>query len=302
MSQQQFYMMVGLAGSGKSSVAQKYAEKMDDCVIHASDELRKEMFGSYESNRDQHQLVFAELHKRIIADITAGKSVVFDATNLNYRHRRALLDKLPRDLQKIAIVVATTVEDCIHNDNERERKVGEGAILSQWKRFTFPVFQEGFDAIIIEYGSKVNPKAVEEMLIEKCEAMEQHNPHHTMTVGGHMASSYEQCFADKGMGVSNNVYQALKWHDVGKLYTQTFDDYGVAHYYGHMNVSAYEAMFMVNWGQMQYNPIKVLQYIQWHMLPFFINTKKNERKWKQFFGQKFWNDLKVIHEYDRRGR
>ena len=40
-------------------------------------------------------------------------------------------------------------------------------------------------------------------------------------------------------GYDATVVNATMLHDFGKVYTQTFDEKGVAHYYNHENVSAY---------------------------------------------------------------
>ena len=36
--------------------------------------------------------------------------------------------------------------------------------------------------------------------------------------------------------------QAGLWHDIGKLHTQHFDEYGIAHYYNHDCVGAYQIL------------------------------------------------------------
>ena len=54
-----FYMMVGVAGSGKSFIARDLG-----CPIVSSDAIRAELFGS-EEDQSHNGEVFNELHKRI---------------------------------------------------------------------------------------------------------------------------------------------------------------------------------------------------------------------------------------------
>ena len=63
----------------------------------------------------------------------------------------------------------------------------------------------------------------------------QFNPHHRFTVGGHCLNMFNY-FIDKGDEVRAT---AGRFHDVGKMLTQHFDDYGIAHYYSHDSVGAY---------------------------------------------------------------
>lgn len=96
MSKPWMVMMVGLPGSGKSTFAKtiRCGDKGDEKpVIHSSDDLRAEMFGSAEIQGDTNKL-FNELHRRIKVDLQSGKSVVYDATNINKKQRIAFLREL----------------------------------------------------------------------------------------------------------------------------------------------------------------------------------------------------------------
>ena len=81
-----FIMMVGLPGSGKSTAARELSIR-ENAVLHSSDDLREELFGNADSQY-RNDLLFQELHKRINRDLTDGKSIVYDATNLSYKKRK----------------------------------------------------------------------------------------------------------------------------------------------------------------------------------------------------------------------
>ena len=79
-------MLIGLPGSGKSTLAESITTSGDNeeykPVIHSSDGLRKELFGDEATQGDNNKL-FTELHRRIKADLIAGKDVIYDATNIS---------------------------------------------------------------------------------------------------------------------------------------------------------------------------------------------------------------------------
>ena len=83
MKKPNFYMLVGISGSGKSS--HKFEEEV---VKISSDALRAELYGD-ENDQTHNAEIFNELHKRVIKHLKAGDNVVYDATNLSRRRRIA---------------------------------------------------------------------------------------------------------------------------------------------------------------------------------------------------------------------
>lgn len=84
---QNFFMMVGLPGSGKSTFARNVLSASPGAVVHSSDEIRRELLGD-KNDQTQQALVFSTLHERVFSDLRAGKNVVYDATNINYKQRK----------------------------------------------------------------------------------------------------------------------------------------------------------------------------------------------------------------------
>lgn len=59
-------MMVGVQGSGKSTIAQHIRDKISSVPVHifSSDQLREELFGNVDEQNRNNEL-FRELHRRI---------------------------------------------------------------------------------------------------------------------------------------------------------------------------------------------------------------------------------------------
>ena len=111
--------MVGIVSSGKSSEALNIS-KQDNAIIHSSDELRKIMFGDVNEVNKNSEL-FQELHKRIKLDLSKGRNVVYDATNISWKRRRAFLNELRKiECKKIAVIVATPYDECVERNKNRE--------------------------------------------------------------------------------------------------------------------------------------------------------------------------------------
>jgi len=113
-----FIQMIGIVASGKSSIAEQLALK-ENAVIHSSDALRIELFGDV-NIQDKNEEVFRELHKRIKLDLSNGKNVIMDSTNLNYKKRKALLEELKKfNIQKECYLVATPYEKCLEQNRKK---------------------------------------------------------------------------------------------------------------------------------------------------------------------------------------
>ena len=123
-------------------------------------------------------------------------------------------------------------------------------------------------------------------IIEKVKAFgDQKNPHHTLSLSEHCYKCSELAYEKK----YDEVVFAAVFHDVGKIYTQTFDEEGIAHYYGHAETSSYLGL------SMGFN-LETAQLINYHMLCY--NYKGGEDVWRTRFGEEFWKKLEMLHECD----
>ena len=95
MNKPKFYVMVGLSASGKSTISKEIA-KEKDCVIVSSDNIRGEICEDGVIDQSKNDEVFKIFHQRIRDNLKAGKNVIADATNINMKARRSLLENVKK--------------------------------------------------------------------------------------------------------------------------------------------------------------------------------------------------------------
>lgn len=296
-----FLMLVGLPCSGKSTISKELAEKYN-ARIFSSDELRIEMFGDV-NDQEHNQELFVELHKRIKDCLSSGKSAIYDACNINYKRRMAFLAELKNiPCEKICFVMATTYEECIRRNYERERKVPEHVITRMYHNFNIPYWYEGWNDIQI-VGLPCSHYNVDETVNALID-YHQGNSHHTFTLGCHLWGAYDyycKHYLDEDRDTTTSIATAL--HDIGKpvcrseVNSRGIND-GNSHYYNHQYTSAYDSLFVNS----TFNRLDVAIRIMWHMQPYFWEKDNNEKlhnKYRKLWGDLLYYDIMHLHEADR---
>lgn len=295
------FMMIGIPASGKTSLAEQIA-KSEDAEIVSSDNIRKELYGDENIQGDSNK-VFKTVENRIINGLKNNKNMIYDATNISYKRRMAFLQKIRKlKIEKIAIMVATPYEQCLIRNLQRERQVPEEVIKRMYFNFYVPQYFEGWDDIQIKYTNNYM------FFFGDLEDIEQDNPHHKLTVLEHCKKTEEILNKQNGQ-LSIPINFAGRLHDIGKLKTKTFinskgEKTDIAHFYNHEKVSAYDSLFYVNLRsriEMMKDEefvLETIKLIQWHMLLWTKMSEKTEQKYKKLLGEKFWNDLMILHKAD----
>lgn len=290
----QFIMLVGLPASGKSS----YAKRFFDYRVIESDAYRKKNYGDEKVQGDNTKL-FEEIHKDILKYLESGKGVVLDATNLTYKNRKSLLDKIPNGVAKACILFATQYKICLERNSTRERKVPEHVMERMYKSFEVPLYSEGWDLIEVLYTYDKEDYDIGNY-IDYANRFEQDNPHHSMTLGQHSR------LVAAGLGaVDENIRLAGLLHDCGKPFTKTFknmkgESSDVAHYYNHQNVGAYETLFYL---EDKFISDKEILFaaglVNYHMRMYNLPSEKAINKLKETVGEDMFYFLEMLNSADK---
>lgn len=291
----EFRMYVGLSGSGKSTLAQNFITenrnltREDKYRYLSSDQIREELYGD-ENCQDNPTAVFELMNQRTVDSLAAGVSVVYDATNLNAKRRKAFIRRIKQCVKHpvifTAVVVACPLDTCIFQDKTRKRTVGTAVIMRQLTAFQIPTKHEGWDNIVVEYTcDKIAMDAHASNYVEEAYEMQHDNPHHNDTVFQHslaVADDMQQGFEREEAYPIPETVQFIRsiglLHDIGKVCTKTYDEDGDAHFYGHDAASAYLSLFF----PAKFTEEQVLMraaIIGWHMRHFSFNSMAGYDEW-----------------------
>jgi hypothetical protein len=96
-------MLSGLPGTGKSYFCRKLTERLPFMIVE-SDAVRKELFPNPSYSAGESASVFRAVHSLIEEMAQNGLSVIFDATNLEERHRKIVYRIAGRTGAKLMLV------------------------------------------------------------------------------------------------------------------------------------------------------------------------------------------------------
>ncbi|CAD5969464.1 hypothetical protein PCC9214_03713 [Planktothrix tepida] len=144
--------MIGVPGSGKSTIAQQLAE-ITQGVIISTDRIREQLYGE-EIIQGNWSEIEAEVLKQMEAAITSSQPIIYDATNAYPQWRLELLEKIALISPEIsrswvAWVLETPIEICKQWNQNRQRHVPESVIEEMGKAIANfpPTLSEGFITI-----------------------------------------------------------------------------------------------------------------------------------------------------------
>jgi tRNA nucleotidyltransferase (CCA-adding enzyme) len=97
---------------------------------------------------------------------------------------------------------------------------------------------------------------------------------------------------------------AARLHDIGKLFTQKFDEDGVAHYYQHENVGCYYLLSNLESikRHRDYSDeelLNILFLVNYHMMPMSWDSDKASQKWLRRFGEYKYKLLLDFNKCDK---
>lgn len=135
------HMLVGIPGSGKSVYARELASAVRGVIV-STDAVRLKLFGG-ETRQKNTYVIFDEAFREIEAALAAGRTVIFDATNVD-RDRRAKFLKRFADERVECHVLDTLYETAQRRISGRKRKLDDKILAKYAKNLQFPLPGEGF--------------------------------------------------------------------------------------------------------------------------------------------------------------
>jgi predicted kinase len=128
------YIMIGIAGSGKSTYINRNKKSKD--IVISSDSIRGELFGD-ESDQSNNKMVFEIFENRLIECLKENKTCWLDSTALT-RILREKQVKIIKEYNKNAKIVYVYIDKglatALKQNKMRERRVPEEVIEAMNER------------------------------------------------------------------------------------------------------------------------------------------------------------------------
>lgn len=154
----EYVMLMGLAGSGKSTLSKKLLAQKDYEYI-CLDEFRLKYFGDYIMDKDSTEM-FTEIRQLEKDCVQKGKSILYDAVNISNMRRKNLIQIIKKhnpNVQFKLIYLERDLETSIKQNNLRKgmKKLPENVIRHQRSELKKPHYREGWDKIYYEKGDGI---------------------------------------------------------------------------------------------------------------------------------------------------
>ena len=174
MKKYKIIALIGESGSGKDTLAKSMQEHITritsiDTVILSSDDIRNELYGWEDQTHNGE--VFQEMNKRCKKTLQDGKHVIYNATNLNLRRRKALISEMKKYYNNVfAVLCLATIGTLVERNFTRpERRLPFDKLLQMFKTIDIPMKYEGYDKIFVGYSSNFDTLPMWIFLLLLCE-------------------------------------------------------------------------------------------------------------------------------------
>ena len=164
-SPQRYHCLIGLPGSGKSTIAQTFLELQPETFYICPDRIRQQLYGDAIIQGDWLEIQ-AEIGRIFAIAQTSNRPVLYDATNAKPEWRQELLNHYSyQSAQWIGWIVDTPLATCLQRNQQRTRQVPEAVIMSYEEalRSHPPSIAEGFSQLITLSG-QLTPRDLKQQL------------------------------------------------------------------------------------------------------------------------------------------
>lgn len=300
------YIMIGLPGSGKDTVAKKIQEKNTfKNIILSSDNIRIELFGS--EDQDKNGLVFEEMNKRCKKFLSQNFNVIYNATNLNKKRRIALINEMGKFANINAVLCVCPIGTIYERNFTRfERHIPEDKLFQMFRTMDIPMKYEGHNNIYyVNTDDRYDSQEMINWFLGIGINYDQQNEHHNATVHEHLLLTAQMAFH---YSQDENLYDAGRFHDIGKPYSREWNEQKQKYtYYDHHKISAYLYLLYSTYDdsssvfdketslyKIPDDVLEISTLIYHHMDKFVGNLEKT----KELLGDELYSKLEILMKAD----
>lgn len=317
------YMICGVQGSGKSYYSKILMQKTG-ATYFSSDEIRAELTEK-KHTKEEHQVVFDTLLGRMAKELSFGRDVIYDATNVSRKKRIHFINNVVKGHEVIAHVMVAPLELCLERNRQRERKEPDEVILRTYKNFQLPMKFEGFSSVnyhVIGISSVPVKEEFEELFsinisykelfgflnkmieFKKIHELAQDSSYHSFSVSRHTYYVYRNVLENYAGEHRLEMFYASVFHDIGKGYCKSFLNYKgeetrYANFMGHENVSSQIAFtYLTLMGYAEEFVERVVELVAFHMLPKKASVKGMKKVEDWMTSKEQYENLLLFNNYD----
>ena len=137
-----FYVLCGIPGSGKTTFSQELA-KSTNSKLYSFDDIPES------NNPKKYKDVKEKMYQEILRDLSAGNDIVLDDLHTQLKWREDLLDIVKDvDCKKILIVMTTSLEECLSRNQQRKNRLPDFVVQILNRKYEIPTLDEGWDEIV----------------------------------------------------------------------------------------------------------------------------------------------------------
>ncbi|WP_041268814.1 AAA family ATPase [Geitlerinema sp. PCC 7407] len=148
--------MIGLPGSGKSTMAERLAIAIPGSLVVSTDQIRGDLFGDA-AVQGPWPVLWREVERRLrqaaIASQRSAIAAIYDATNAKRQDRRAAI-ALARSVgfgSVIGVWVPTPLPQCLWRNQQRDRQVPPEIVVRMHRQLVGapPELADGLDGLLV---------------------------------------------------------------------------------------------------------------------------------------------------------
>ena len=136
----------GVAGSGKSTYAEKYVSTHSNTLILSTDSIRFELFNTQYPDRESEKIIKRTIVERAIKAASQNIDVIVDSAVVKNKSILRWYRKLiPYFKEAELVIIDTPLEKCLYQNSIRDRHVPEDVIREMYS-FKEPLNKEIMDS------------------------------------------------------------------------------------------------------------------------------------------------------------